>query len=227
MSRTVNLILGTKPSTTQEQENPVFCLELRFHYKYKRLFRNPEGQVREAQSYSAPPSSALFQLQPSALSHSFTCHAQIHELLSSLNVDHELRLFLAPEIATFLMSLSRPGFHAVADIEVVHEEFLDAQEPLPMMMMLDGVMMMDGEDVNEPRRGVSRSTLEKLKKERFSAAAAEAGGISDDCAICLEEFGGEVKLIKMPCAHIFHENCIFRWLKNQKTCPTCRREVDN
>ncbi|EEF29069.1 zinc finger protein, putative [Ricinus communis] len=96
-----------------------------------------------------------------------------------------------------------------------------------MRMMLDLLMMMDGEDVNEPRRGVSRSTLKKLKNERFSAAAAEGCGISSDCAICLEEFGGEVKLIKMPCPHIFHKMCIFGWLKNQKTHPMCRREVDN
>ncbi|EEF35261.1 conserved hypothetical protein [Ricinus communis] len=186
MSRTIHLDLCTKPSTMQAQEHPVFCLQLSIHHKYRRLWRNCEGQVREAQSYTAPPSSALFQIQPSALARASTCHAQIHEFLSSLNVHHALRLFLAPKIATSLLSLSREqlllGFHAVADSEILREEFLEPHE----------------------QRGVSRSTLRKLKKERFSAAtAAEGGGISGDCAICLEEFGGEVKLIKMPCAHNF------------------------
>ncbi|XP_048227204.1 E3 ubiquitin-protein ligase AIP2 [Ricinus communis] len=138
---------------------------------------------------------------------------------------------LTPDTATFVVFLSREQllsvFHPVVDVDIVFEEFLDAQQQLLMRMMLDLLMMMDGEDVNEPRRGVSRSTLKKLKKERFSAAAAEGCGISSDCAICLEEFGGEVKLIKMPCPHIFHKKCIFGWLKNQKTHPMCRREVDN
>jgi hypothetical protein len=30
----------------------------------------------------------------------------------------------------------------------------------------------------------------------------------------------------MPCGHIFHESCIFQWLKENNTCPVCRYELE-
>ncbi|KAL3077832.1 hypothetical protein niasHS_011635 [Heterodera schachtii] len=47
-----------------------------------------------------------------------------------------------------------------------------------------------------------------------------------ECTICLGEIEKEtpVKLLAIlePCKHIFHNECIFEWLKNHKTCPICR-----
>ncbi|XP_050225968.1 E3 ubiquitin-protein ligase RING1-like [Mercurialis annua] len=83
-----------------------------------------------------------------------------------------------------------------------------------------------GEEEEPPTSGVSTSVLMKLKAESFTAA--ESGG--SDCAICLEDFGGDEKkvVIKMPnCGHSFHENCIFRWLQKKKSCPMCRRQVED
>ncbi|KAJ1980246.1 E3 ubiquitin-protein ligase Praja-2 [Dimargaris xerosporica] len=30
---------------------------------------------------------------------------------------------------------------------------------------------------------------------------------------------------QMPCGHMFHEDCLFSWLKASNTCPTCRFEI--
>jgi len=30
----------------------------------------------------------------------------------------------------------------------------------------------------------------------------------------------------MPCGHIYHESCIFQWLKDNNTCPVCRYELE-
>ena len=30
----------------------------------------------------------------------------------------------------------------------------------------------------------------------------------------------------MPCGHIFHECCLFQWLKDNNTCPVCRYELE-
>jgi rubrerythrin len=31
----------------------------------------------------------------------------------------------------------------------------------------------------------------------------------------------------LPCGHCYHENCISRWLQNNRTCPTCRAVVQD
>lgn len=41
----------------------------------------------------------------------------------------------------------------------------------------------------------------------------------DDCPICLNV----LKVAKvMPCKHMFHNNCIEKWLKIHGSCPVCR-----
>ncbi|KAF3626854.1 hypothetical protein BC332_11431 [Capsicum chinense] len=50
-----------------------------------------------------------------------------------------------------------------------------------------------------------------------------------DCAICLSDFEHGDKGRKIEsCNHIFHENCLDKWLmhgKGQATCPLCRSVI--
>ncbi|XP_008236770.1 PREDICTED: E3 ubiquitin-protein ligase RNF8-like [Prunus mume] len=47
---------------------------------------------------------------------------------------------------------------------------------------------------------------------------------SEVCPICMEEFVvGSEDVASMPCSHVFHGNCIGRWLKgSHHSCPICR-----
>jgi hypothetical protein len=46
------------------------------------------------------------------------------------------------------------------------------------------------------------------------------------CAICLDTFEHQSKVVALPCkAHIFHPECIEKWIKNNAVCPECRFEV--
>ncbi|XP_045822254.1 RING-H2 finger protein ATL80-like [Trifolium pratense] len=55
----------------------------------------------------------------------------------------------------------------------------------------------------------------------------------DRCSICLEEYceGSDSELIYTECSHIFHEECIGKWLhqcedrSSSYSCPMCRREI--
>ena len=45
------------------------------------------------------------------------------------------------------------------------------------------------------------------------------------CIICLSEFKvGEVEST-LPCLHIFHSECIEKWLNNKKFCPICKNDI--
>ena len=45
------------------------------------------------------------------------------------------------------------------------------------------------------------------------------------CSICLEKFLEKDYIIYLPCFHLYHENCIFDWLKRKKNCPICKKKI--
>lgn len=59
----------------------------------------------------------------------------------------------------------------------------------------------------------------------FGQLADRFGELDDvTCAVCLNEFerSDEIRQLK-NCCHIFHKNCLDKWLDHdQKTCPLCR-----
>ena len=45
----------------------------------------------------------------------------------------------------------------------------------------------------------------------------------DTCPICLALLVWSTQ--SLACGHRFHQKCIHRWLRDQKTCPCCRAAV--
>lgn len=91
----------------------------------------------------------------------------------------------------------------------------------------------DSEIENLPTRKINKQMLEKRKSARESRAGpSSASGNSstdtaenDKCAVCLGEYedGEEVK--HLPCTHMFHAECIDRWLKVNRICPVCKQSI--
>lgn len=47
-----------------------------------------------------------------------------------------------------------------------------------------------------------------------------------ECAVCLSEFEEDEEIRKLKCKHIFHKDCLDRWLQHcSATCPLCRNKV--
>jgi hypothetical protein len=50
--------------------------------------------------------------------------------------------------------------------------------------------------------------------------------LSDECTICLDEFTAGVKVRELPCGHVFHSNCIAKWLiERSAVCPLCKLDL--
>ncbi|KAE8789700.1 hypothetical protein D1007_36066 [Hordeum vulgare] len=68
--------------------------------------------------------------------------------------------------------------------------------------------------------------MRKLLPTAASAAALLATPRVGDtretsCHVCQDDFEEEDKLRAMPCAHTFHQRCIFRVLSVNRLCPVC------
>ncbi|XP_018575493.1 peroxisome biogenesis factor 10-like [Anoplophora glabripennis] len=44
----------------------------------------------------------------------------------------------------------------------------------------------------------------------------------DKCMVCLSSITTDS--YALSCSHVFHFNCISKWLKENNTCPSCRQE---
>ena len=49
----------------------------------------------------------------------------------------------------------------------------------------------------------------------------------DKCPICLQKYKGADIIKEFPCKHIFHKNCIFKWLKSSNLCPLFKYDITN
>lgn len=47
------------------------------------------------------------------------------------------------------------------------------------------------------------------------------------CSVCWEDFRLNEIVRRLPCLHIYHENCIVPWLDLHGTCPICRKSLSD
>lgn len=102
---------------------------------------------------------------------------------------------------------------------------LRIQIPIDEMFDLDSALTM-------PDDSTDREMQQQEEEDRESKAKAVADRLLDEmptvvgggshCAVCAEglRLGAEVK--RIPCGHVFHHDCISRWLSVNYSCPLCR-----
>ena len=50
-------------------------------------------------------------------------------------------------------------------------------------------------------------------------------GDEPSCVVCSEAFVEGCVVSRVPCGHLYHADCLLRWLYRSCTCPTCRYEL--
>lgn len=76
-----------------------------------------------------------------------------------------------------------------------------------------------------PRVGPARAQVEDVSRECYRPARFLLRD-EDVCPVCFEEFSVTLRSTK-PCGHLFHKDCLQKWLSDHTTCPSCRAELSN
>eukprot|EP01065_Artemidia_motanka_P044323 TRINITY_DN6290_c0_g1_i1.p2 TRINITY_DN6290_c0_g1~~TRINITY_DN6290_c0_g1_i1.p2 ORF type:complete len:285 (+),score=93.48 TRINITY_DN6290_c0_g1_i1:70-855(+) len=78
------------------------------------------------------------------------------------------------------------------------------------------------ESLEREPAGASRDAWNDLLLSRIPHNAKPG---EHTCVVCLEDFEPRRLAKKMPCEHLFHDDCLGRWLESNNNCPMCRFEL--
>ncbi|KAK6346892.1 hypothetical protein TWF696_006994 [Orbilia brochopaga] len=68
----------------------------------------------------------------------------------------------------------------------------------------------------------SEESIRNLPKVKVTQAEVDEG---TECVVCQDEFKVQEEVVKLPCRHIYHEECVTRWLETHDACPICRTPI--
>ena len=75
----------------------------------------------------------------------------------------------------------------------------------------------------EDTGGTKKVTTDDFLESIMELPVIEDISEGEECPICMDDFIS-TKGIKLECNHIFHKECISKWLKGDHRCPVCRHE---
>ncbi|WWC63333.1 uncharacterized protein I303_105933 [Kwoniella dejecticola CBS 10117] len=64
--------------------------------------------------------------------------------------------------------------------------------------------------------------IDGLPRFKFDDEKKLAQSTYKDCPVCKDDFALGDEVVRIPCAHIFHPDCLVPWLKQNGSCPVCR-----
>ncbi|CAN6247976.1 unnamed protein product [Urochloa humidicola] len=70
---------------------------------------------------------------------------------------------------------------------------------------------------------ISKMLCIKARSESMQAGDGGGGCPADECRVCLSRIRASEATRRLPCRHVFHRDCVDRWLVScKRTCPLCR-----
>jgi len=70
-----------------------------------------------------------------------------------------------------------------------------------------------------------RQACAALRQQAVMQYDPEALGEQQECCICSSEFNAMEEISRALCGHVFHSECLGRWLQRSLTCPLCRGQL--
>ncbi|XP_020885345.1 LOW QUALITY PROTEIN: probable E3 ubiquitin-protein ligase RHC2A [Arabidopsis lyrata subsp. lyrata] len=83
-------------------------------------------------------------------------------------------------------------------------------------------------DFEDDEESLFLDSMESLPTVEISSSMLSCASSDDSnlpCAICREDFVVGESARKLPCNHLYHNDCIIPWLTSHNSCPLCRFEL--
>jgi E3 ubiquitin-protein ligase BIG BROTHER-like protein len=121
---------------------------------------------------------------------------------------------------------SRRAAAAAAELEAMGvEEAYEEEDAVDVDAMTYEELLALGDAAGHVSRGCSAALIAALPSSEYSAAAHAAAGGAEQCAVCRLEYEVGDVTTTLPCKHYFHAECLAPWLRANKTCICCKREL--
>lgn len=207
---TNRLDIHTSLHSTSTLPSKIFEVKIHIHYalefyypSYRRILQHHES----TQTFLFTHKRLLYDPESARL---------ISEELSSMGVSPELiglTIYRIRRIATEIMR--NPSHRGISTIDPI----LNVSRIFIMSDILEESM----QDVPRPIPATEEA-IQKLEKVTFQDCSESMR----ECTICSEEFHQNDlvnQIVRMPCGHVYHQQCIQKWLKISHLCPLCRYKM--
>ncbi|GMH95891.1 hypothetical protein TrST_g3404 [Triparma strigata] len=95
-------------------------------------------------------------------------------------------------------------------------------------LLRSGVLFANPNGAHGRTMGLEKSLFEQLPIIKFNPELFDNETHPTECCICMVDFDttdDDKGIIKTPCSHVFHKECLATWLKNHRHCPLCRKDL--
>jgi len=80
------------------------------------------------------------------------------------------------------------------------------------------------EPVQPAQTGISQIALSQLPVCEWVSCGSSSS--AEECPLCIGEYEPGEMVMRLPCLHGAHEECMSKWLHRSPQCPVCKLDVE-
>lgn len=91
--------------------------------------------------------------------------------------------------------------------------------------LINQIRTQQEEGSEHPTSKEALNRLKDFKMDESRCKKAEGKLELPNCIVCVSDIEIGASTLMLPCAHMFHSQCVKIWLEKHNTCPVCRFEL--